>query len=319
MAGAQTSLRDAEGRVVDARQSAIDQTGAVTGAQDEAGGSYNKTREILKKLGLDHATQGEQIQGLIGWMGDATNGNDRYTVASELFGKRQAFAFVQAAEQSKGALQGIDAAMDNSKGNIGKLGKQTDDAMEQMKKAWNQFKAFIEPFVSALFITVTTFVENFIQNVRAIPFVFSIVWAEVKQTFETAKTILTAVASNMWDGLVNAFKAAINGILTMWNWLADKMSFKVPGWIPWLGGKEWSIPKADLLKYHSGGVVPGAMGTEHVALLQAGETIRTPKQEMAFVNGVSGGTTINITVNTVAGDPHAISQMVANKPPSERS
>jgi hypothetical protein len=45
----------------------------------------------------------------------------------------------------------------------------------------------------------------------------------------------------------------------------------VPSWIPGIGGNNISVPK--LPHFHAGGIVPGAVGTPQVAVLQAGERV----------------------------------------------
>jgi hypothetical protein len=96
-------------------------------------------------------------------------------------------------------------------------------------------------------------------------------------------------ASDVWDwlkkvpgwigdafkGLANSltwpFRTAFNAISELWNNTIGKLSWKVPDWIPGIGGNTISVPK--LPKFHSGGVVPGTPGQEVMAILQAGERV----------------------------------------------
>lgn len=75
-------------------------------------------------------------------------------------------------------------------------------------------------------------------------------------------------AANAVEG---AFKGAWNGIAKAWNNTVGKLSFRVPDWVPGLGGKTFSAPK--LPTFHTGGIVSGAMGAETLAVLRAGERV----------------------------------------------
>lgn len=67
------------------------------------------------------------------------------------------------------------------------------------------------------------------------------------------------------------FRAAFNFIADAWNNTIGRLSWSVPSWVPFIGGNTISVPR--LNKFHAGGVVPGAPGTEMMALLQAGERV----------------------------------------------
>lgn len=77
-------------------------------------------------------------------------------------------------------------------------------------------------------------------------------------------------ASGMFSGITNAFRSAINAIISGWN----NLSFTLPSVSVFgkkIGGFTLSTP--DIPYLHSGGVVPGAPGTETLAMLQAGERV----------------------------------------------
>jgi hypothetical protein len=67
------------------------------------------------------------------------------------------------------------------------------------------------------------------------------------------------------------FRWAFNYIASAWNNTIGRLSWTVPGWVPGIGGNTISVP--NIPKFHSGGVVPGAPGSEMLAVLQAGETV----------------------------------------------
>lgn len=67
------------------------------------------------------------------------------------------------------------------------------------------------------------------------------------------------------------FRAAFNFISDAWNHTIGSLSWSVPGWIPGIGGNTISVP--NLPRFHTGGVVPGPVGQETMAILQGGEEI----------------------------------------------
>lgn len=69
------------------------------------------------------------------------------------------------------------------------------------------------------------------------------------------------------------FRWAFNYIADAWNNTIGRLSWSVPGWVPFIGGNTISVP--NLPKFHSGGVVPGTPGSEQLAILQAGERVST--------------------------------------------
>lgn len=64
------------------------------------------------------------------------------------------------------------------------------------------------------------------------------------------------------------FRAAFDGIRNAWNNTVGGKGFDVPGWVPGVGGKSFRIPY-----FHTGGIVSGALGSETLAMVKAGEQI----------------------------------------------
>lgn len=64
------------------------------------------------------------------------------------------------------------------------------------------------------------------------------------------------------------FRAGFNAVRSAWNNTIGGKGFSVPGWVPEIGGKGFSIPY-----FHSGGIVPGGLGSETLAMVRAGERI----------------------------------------------
>ncbi|MFC0628540.1 hypothetical protein [Kribbella deserti] len=95
------------------------------------------------------------------------------------------------------------------------------------------------------------------------------------------KGAITSRVSGMWSGIKDGFRGAINWVIDRWNNLSfgiPAFDTKIPG-VGKVGG--FSIGTPDIPRFHTGGVMPGAPGTEGLALLQAGERVKA--------NGLRGG------------------------------
>jgi hypothetical protein len=82
------------------------------------------------------------------------------------------------------------------------------------------------------------------------------------------------------------FRTAFNLVADAWNNTVGQLSWTVPGWVPGIGGNSIGVPH--LPHFHQGGTVPGAPGSEMLAVLQAGETV-TPA-------GRGSGDTVHVVV-----------------------
>jgi len=112
---------------------------------------------------------------------------------------------------------------------------------------------------------------------------------------------VASAASGMFDGIKEAFKTAINWLIDKWN----DFSITIGGG-SFLGQDipEMTLNTPDLPRFHDGGVVPGRPGQEVLALLQAGETVRTTSQEAALGSGV------NVAINAEGiTDPAALAAL----------
>ncbi|NUO56023.1 MAG: hypothetical protein HOV78_05130 [Hamadaea sp.] len=83
-------------------------------------------------------------------------------------------------------------------------------------------------------------------------------------------------------GVITApFRMAFDSIRWLWNHTIGGKGFTVPGWVPNIGGKGFTIPY-----FHTGGVVPGGLGSETLAVLKAGERVSAGR------NAAGGGVVI---------------------------
>jgi phage-related protein len=135
---------------------------------------------------------------------------------------------------------------------------------------------------------------------------FSEWWSMVKGLFGKAVEVFRGIPGKLrsaFSGLVDIitwpFRTAFNFVADAWNNTIGRLSWTVPSWVPFVGGNSISAPQ--LPKFHSGGRVPGAPGTEMLAILQAGETVTPAGQS-------GGGFTIAVERG---GSSTSIEQMIA--------
>ncbi|MFI7677868.1 hypothetical protein [Actinophytocola sp. NPDC049390] len=95
------------------------------------------------------------------------------------------------------------------------------------------------------------------------------------------------------DAISGAFKSAINWVIDRLNWFIDRANDLIYG-INLVNPFSDIPPIPHIPRMHTGGVVPGAPGTEQMAILQAGERV--------LPAGASGGADITINSGGTALD-----------------
>ena len=121
----------------------------------------------------------------------------------------------------------------------------------------------------------------------------------VDAVFGAIKFYINNVTIPLFNTLVDVFKTVFNGIAVVWNNTFGKLSFKVPSWVPGIGGKGFDVPDIPMLA--AGGIVTGPT----LAMIgEAGPEAVIPLDRMGQMG--AGGTTVNINVN--GGDPNAVVQ-----------
>lgn len=93
---------------------------------------------------------------------------------------------------------------------------------------------------------------------------------------------------------IGIYKGLFNGIAKAWNSTIGKLSFKIPSWVPGIGGKGFDVPNIPELA--DGGIVTGPT----LALIgEAGPEAVVPLDRV-------GSSSTNVTINVHGGDPNAI-------------
>lgn len=93
---------------------------------------------------------------------------------------------------------------------------------------------------------------------------------------------IVAAFEAVGNGIKNAFRAAFNFVADAWNNTAGRLRFDIPDWVPLIGGKHFGVPS--IPKMHTGGLVDGPPGSEHLRILKAGERVSSTED----VNRASG-------------------------------
>lgn len=96
------------------------------------------------------------------------------------------------------------------------------------------------------------------------------------------KSAAVAVA----DAVSGAFKKAFNTVADAWNNTIGRLSWSVPGWVPFIGGNTISVPH--LPHFAMGGTVPGMDGAATLAILHGGEEVT----RRGSVGGGRGGAVV---------------------------
>jgi phage-related protein len=83
--------------------------------------------------------------------------------------------------------------------------------------------------------------------------VFSVINGVVQSSLGVIKSYFSA--------LLGFYKGIFNSIASLWNNTIGKLSFKVPSWVPGLGGKGFSVPSIPMLA--EGGIVTSQVTACH--------------------------------------------------------
>jgi len=119
----------------------------------------------------------------------------------------------------------------------------------------------------------------------------------VFSVIQTVVEVSIGVIKGYFETLYNFYKGIFNGIAKLWNNTVGKLSFKVPDWVPGLGGKGFDVPNIPMLA--DGGIVTSAT----LAMIgEKGPEAVIPLDRMSQMGGN------NVTINVNGGDPNAVVQ-----------
>jgi hypothetical protein len=119
----------------------------------------------------------------------------------------------------------------------------------------------------------------------------------VDDVFGAMRWWINTVTIPLFQSLLATVKTIFNGIATIWNNTVGKLSFKLPSWIPGIGGKGFDMPNIPMMA--QGGIVTSP------TLALIGE--RGPEAVIPLSGAnAGGGMGNNVTINVNGGDPQAV-------------
>ena len=120
----------------------------------------------------------------------------------------------------------------------------------------------------------------------------------VDTVFKAMKWWIENVSIPLAKALLDIFKTVFNGIASAWNNTVGKLSFKIPSFVPGIGGKGFDVPNIPMLA--QGGIVTSAT----LAVIgEAGPEAVVPLSR-AGEFGMGGGG--NVTIHVNGGDPQQV-------------
>ena len=200
-----------------------------------------------------------------------------------------------------------------------------ENISERIMWAWN---TVIKPVWDAIYWYITNILIPYFKMIweivstvfNAAGSIISFVWGNVISpaferiksginilidVFGTIKGALESAFSTIFDIITWPFRTAFNFIADAWNNTVGKLSFQAPDWVPFVGGKGFSMPK--LPTFASGGIfeapTPGGAG---LALLHDGEMILNARQQQQMLAGGD----VNVYVTKSDASPYDIGRQL---------
>jgi hypothetical protein len=167
-------------------------------------------------------------------------------------------------------------------------------------------------------INLTRWFDDWWQMVKTIG-------GKIVDWFQGLPTTIGRVFTSIGDGIENAFKSAFNSVARAWNNTIGTLSWKVPDWVPGLGGNTVSAPRMPTW-YASGGIATsptiagfGEAGAEALVPLDRPLSQVDPSVRglSAIAQGLAGlGPNISegaIVITTPATDARVIAESVLDR------
>ena len=122
---------------------------------------------------------------------------------------------------------------------------------------WNGITGFISGAINGVKSTISN-VMNTIKSVwsgawNAVKSTATGAWDGIMGFFNGAIGKVSGIFGSIADAIASPFRNAFNGIAGFWNSTVGQISFKIPDWVPGVGGNGWSVPSIPMLA--EGGVI----------------------------------------------------------------
>lgn len=300
-----------------------------------ATGSVTKAQELAAAAMDIAAATGKPLEGVIGALEKAYGGNvgalkklapeyqDLIKDGATFEEVMDAIAFTtggaatDAADTAAGRFKRMKLSLDETKESIGAALLPAVEAMLPFLQKFSDWAQKNPELLTALIIgfgglAAAIIAVNIAMMANPISLIIAGVMALVAgiviayKKFETFRNIVDAVFGGikwwinnvsipLFNILKDTFKTIFNAIATVWNNTFGKLSFKVPSWVPGIGGKGFDVPEIPMLA--NGGIVTGPT----LAMIgEAGPEAVIPLDRMGGVGDT------NVTIHVNGGDPQQI-------------
>lgn len=274
MRDGQQAAIDADQAEVDLKQARLDQATALT-AYNDAVKEHGKDSAEARQASIDLAQAGVDIKQAQEDAAQATRDASQATIDAKgaQLDLNDAQRESHPSDLSKFADQ-LNSVTPLLQGMVGIVGLVT-----AAQWAWN----------AAQFASPTTWIVAGIVALIAIVVLLVKHWDKVKKAGEIAWHGILVGAKATWSFLQKIpgwigkafskiadviswpYRKAFNLISDAWNNTVGRLSWTVPGWVPFIGGNTISVP--NLPHFHTGGRIPGPDGAEVPIMALAGETV----------------------------------------------
>jgi hypothetical protein len=225
-----------------------------------------------------------------------------------------------------GALGALKGAFNDIMGAIDSIMPSIRSVGELFESVGNFLAVTLVPILSFILVRAIGVLSGAIQKViyviGGIIEAFKAVWYFVKGIFQlltgntegaadSMKKSFSAAFSaikNVIKSIVSPFVGVLNAISDAWNNTVGKFNFKVPSWVPIIGGKTFNVPnlpRINLANFAEGGTVFPQTGGVIARVAEAGRPERIEPldpeglsvRDRAIIDRLSGGGGKGVTVN----------------------
>jgi hypothetical protein len=161
-----------------------------------------------------------------------------------------------------------------------------------IQPAWVAIQAYINTVLIPVFNTIKAVVSAVWSSISG---AISTAWGGISTVFgwltsaidgiKSAFSSVADVVRDTWNGITGIVRSVLDGVKNAWNNTVGGKGISIPGFLGF-GGIDMTIPRL-----HSGGIVPGAPGSDVLTILQAGERVTSVADVRS---GSRGGNTYQI-------------------------
>jgi hypothetical protein len=161
------------------------------------------------------------------------------------------------------------------------LATQTTFFQDLWEKVWGAIVAYI------LWVR-----DNYIAVFKAIASAGMWLWNQIVNIGNGIRNVFSSAANAIWQ----PFKWAFNMIAWAWNNTAGRLSFRIPDWVPGVGGAGFSMPRLPML------ATGGEVTRTGLAIIHKGETVTPAGHRPLSAGGSGADITLVIDLSSVPAE-----------------